>query len=227
MNYTYLLINFFVILIPLIYTFHPRLKFFKQYPSFFFSTFLVGIIFVVWDIYFTHNGYWGFNPNYITGIHIFSLPIEEILFFFCIPYACIFTYHVLECVFPVNEHRYAKRYSILFSITLFALGTFFLGKWYTSITFISLSVVVLIGVYLVNVTKFYRAYLILMIPFIITNGILTGSCIEDQVVWYNDNYNLGLRIFTIPVEDVFYGMLLLFSNVIIYELLRKSIFKRV
>ena len=66
-----------------------------------------------------------------------------------------------------------------------------------------------------------------MIPFIITNGILTGSFIEDQVVWYNDNYNLGLRIFTIPVEDVFYGMLLLFSNVIIYELLRKSIFKRV
>ena len=66
-----------------------------------------------------------------------------------------------------------------------------------------------------------------MIPFIITNGILTGSCIEDQVVWYNDNYNLGLRIFTIPVEDVFYGMLLLLSNVIIYELLRKSIFKRV
>ena len=66
-----------------------------------------------------------------------------------------------------------------------------------------------------------------MIPFIITNGILTGSYIEDQVVWYNDNYNLGFRIFTIPVEDVFYGMLLLFSNVIIYELLRKSIFKRV
>lgn len=85
--YTYLLINFFVLLIPLVYTFHHKLMFHKEYPSFFTSTFIVGAIFVVWDVYFTNSGFWGFNPNYITGLTLFSLPIEEVLFFFCIPYA--------------------------------------------------------------------------------------------------------------------------------------------
>ena len=84
----------------------------------------------------------------------------------------------------------------------------------------------LIAPLFINLKMFYRAYGILLIPFLITNGLLTGSFIEDQVVWYNDNYNLGIRILTIPVEDVFYGMLLILLNIIIYEKLRDSVFKR-
>ena len=226
MKFTYLILNFFVILIPFIYSFHPRLKFYKELPSFICSTLLVGFIFIIWDVYFTQFGYWGFNSKYISGIWFFSLPLEELLFFFCIPYACVFTYHVLECLSPISDHKNARKFTILFSVILFVLGCLFMGKWYTSITFISLSIVLLLAMNLVNITKFYRAYLILLLPFVITNGLLTGSMIEDQVVWYDNNYNLGVRLFTIPIEDVFYGMLLLLMNVVIYELLRKSLFKR-
>ena len=50
----------------------------------------------------------------------------------------------------------------------------------------------------------------ILIPFFIVNGLLTGSFIIDEIVWYNNNHNLGLRIGTIPIEDIFYGFSLLF-----------------
>lgn len=49
------------------------------------------------------------------------------------------------------------------------------------------------------------------------NGILTGSFIADEVVWYNNNENMAFRLGTIPFEDVFYGMALLLLNTAIYE----------
>ena len=49
------------------------------------------------------------------------------------------------------------------------------------------------------------------------NGLLTGSLIENQVVWYNNNENLSLRLGTIPVEDVFYALLMLLLVMIGYQ----------
>ena len=55
--------------------------------------------------------------------------------------------------------------------------------------------------------------------FFIVNGILTGSCIEEPVVWYDNNENLGIRLGTIPFEDIFYGFLLIASIIQIFEYL--------
>ena len=52
----------------------------------------------------------------------------------------------------------------------------------------------------------------------IINGILTSL----PVVTYNDLHNLGLQIFTIPVEDFGYLFLLLLMNVTIYEYLKRT-----
>ena len=59
--------------------------------------------------------------------------------------------------------------------------------------------------------QFLPTFFIILLPFLLVNGILTGSFIEDQVVWYDNTENMGVRIFTIPVEDTMYalGMLLL------------------
>jgi lycopene cyclase domain-containing protein len=70
--------------------------------------------------------------------------------------------------------------------------------------------------------RFYLAYAVILIPFFIVNGILTGSFIEQEVVWYNNEENLGVRIGTVPVEDIFYGMLLILMNVVIYEWLQEK-----
>ncbi|MGB0178070.1 MAG: lycopene cyclase domain-containing protein, partial [Owenweeksia sp.] len=65
--------------------------------------------------------------------------------------------------------------------------------------------------------RFYLSYLFVLIPFFIVNGILTGFGIEEEVVWYNDQENMGTRIFTIPFEDAFYGMILILGVVSLYE----------
>ncbi|MEZ4686865.1 MAG: lycopene cyclase domain-containing protein [Bacteroidia bacterium] len=48
----------------------------------------------------------------------------------------------------------------------------------------------------------------------LVNGVLTAL----PVVWYNDLENLNLsRLGSIPVEDPFYGMLLLLMNISLFE----------
>jgi lycopene cyclase domain len=183
--------------------------------------------FIGWDVWFTSMGVWGFNPRYLTGIYLFNLPIEEILFFLCIPYACAFTYDSVNII-SGKERIPPKTQEFITDLLIFVLlivGTLNYDKWYPGVTFL------LTSVFLIWVRRFWKpdflgrfyfAFLFILIPFFIVNGILTGSGIEDQVVWYNDLENLKVRMGTIPVEDTFYGMLLLLMNISIFEFLQNK-----
>jgi len=112
--------------------------------------------------------------------------------------------------------------SALFTLiaVLFILGIMYVQKWYTGLTFILTALFLLLLVIRVKprwLGRFYLAYLVSLIPFLLVNGILTGSFIPDQIVWYNNAENLSIRIFTIPVEDSIYMMLLLLMSISVYE----------
>lgn len=57
----------------------------------------------------------------------------------------------------------------------------------------------------------------LLIPFFVVNGLLTGTGIEEEIVWYSEDAFTGTRLFTIPIEDIFYGMLLMLGVISLYE----------
>lgn len=175
-------------------------------------------------------GIWGFNPRYLTGFYIFSLPVEEILFFVCIPYACLFSYEAVG-YFSKRDYFGIFTTKITAGLIVVLLITAFLNfsKWYTSVTFLLLSIFLLYLHFKLKpgyLGKFYLSYLFILFPFFVVNGVLTGTGIDSEVVWYNDAENLGMRVVTIPVEDLFYGMLLLLMNVVIFEELQKRIANR-
>ncbi|NJN41421.1 MAG: lycopene cyclase domain-containing protein [Flammeovirgaceae bacterium] len=223
-RFLYLSIDLLAISIPLGFSFYPKAPFYKKWKFLLPSIIIPGLVFILWDIVFTDMGIWGFNPRYVSGIYLANLPIEELLFFICIPYACVFTYEALRFLLPrdfLGDHRNKITGTLIF--ILFITGTLSLGKWYTSVTFLSTAVFLLFTITTFNffLGRFYFSFLVILVPFFIVNGVLTGSGIEDQVVWYNNEENLGIRIGTIPIEDIFYGMLLLLMNVYLFELFQK------
>ena len=224
MRFTYLLVDFFCILFPLLFSFHPKIKFFTQWRFLGLPLLVSASFFISWDVLFTYWDVWSFNTRYVCGIYIFNLPIEEILFFFCIPYACLFTYYCANTFLKTTPPQNIFFVPIFILVLLLVIIAFFnLTKIYTSVTF--LLTALLLFVFLLQKANFLKpfmvSFLIILIPFFISNGILTGSFLDGPVVIYNKVYNLGFRMFTIPVEDTFYGMLLLLMNVSGYEMLKK------
>ncbi len=181
------------------------------------------LLYIAWDMYFTAKGVWNFNEIYITGIKLYNLPLEEVLFFFIVPYCCVFIYACIRSYFPnlVNK-KYADVILKRLAFGLIMLGLIHIKKYYTGSTFIFTGVFILL-LYLIrkyfksfDAISFLVSYTICLIPFLIVNGLLTAI----PVVIYNDAENLGIRIYTIPFEDVFYGMLLVLMNIVIYEKLK-------
>ena len=215
--YIYLYLNIFTMAFPLLLSFDKKVAFYRGWYALWPAILVNAVLFIVWDVAFTNGGVWGFNEEYLTGLYLFGLPVEEIMFFITVPYACVFIYDVLKAY--VNKdllQPYAKAIAFFLILILPLVAVFNLGRFYTSITFVLLSVAFLLHVKFFGTRylgRFFMAYLVHLLPFLVVNGVLTYL----PVVWYNNTYNLGVRIVSIPVEDTMYSMLMLLITISIYE----------
>lgn len=220
----YLLLNIIAISLPLLLSFDKRVHFYTHWKFFFPAMILTLVIFIIWDVIFTGQGVWGFNERYHGDLTIFGLPLEEFLFFISVPYASVFSLYVMAAYFPgLRLNRSQVRWvTIILLSFLGVIAVMNISRAYTAVNFL-FTILVLVLVYFSRqelLSQFYISYLVILIPFGIINGILTGSFIEEQVVWYNDQENLGFRIGTIPFEDIFYGMSLILMNYYLTETFR-------
>jgi lycopene cyclase domain-containing protein len=211
------------VIVPFLASFHPRLRFHRNWWALFPGIAVMMALFIPWDASFTRADIWGFNPEHVWGTRLLYLPIEEWLFFICIPYCCVFSYHCF-LVLGVKDHwgRQSRIISMVLVIVLLAIA---LWNWSRAYTFTAWTLCALwIGLtaFVQRASwlgRFYFAYTVLLLPFLVVNGLLTGTGLDRPVVWYNDAENLGIRIGTIPVEDIFYGMLMTGLVVSVYEAL--------
>lgn len=220
MKYTYLLIDIFTVAMPLAFSFESRISFYKKWLYLLPAMIITAAIFIVWDHYYTLAGVWSFNHHYNLGLDIWSLPLEEILFFITVPYSCVFIYENVRLFKP--RQRLPRRLSVIVLVLAAVSGVLaFIAsdKAYTlSVTFgmaafLPLAVWVLSDLQLEN---FIITFFISILPMLVVNGILTAL----PVVRYDDMQNCGVRLGTIPVEDFLYGALLLGLNITLYEVLQ-------
>jgi lycopene cyclase domain-containing protein len=215
-HYTYLVVDMLTVLFPFLLSFDRKVSFRKCWKYLWPAMLVTAVFFISWDMLFTWLGVWSFNPEYLTGPAIGNLPIEEVLFFLVVPYSCAFIYECLIRYFPVLDagRRFWLVYPLL-GIALVLTSIILYNKAYTFSSFFLCGVALMIVYALRGRIASFRPdaflfmYLISLIPFFIVNGILTSL----PVVVYNDAENIGVRLYTIPFEDCFYGMLLMLGNV--------------
>lgn len=216
---TYLLVDLGCLLVPLLFSFHASIRFDREWKFLALPALLTSLFFLSWDMVFTARGVWGFTPDYVLGIYIGNLPLEEILFFLCIPYACVFTYFCMHKLVPSLRTKNFSTATLIAGVAFIIAGLLSWQRLYTITTFVFCGTALIVAWFMIReyLGVFFTAYLGVMPFFLLSNGILTGTFLAEPVVWYNNHENLGVRLFTIPVEDVFYGMLLILMNVIGYE----------
>ncbi|MFN3940155.1 MAG: lycopene cyclase domain-containing protein, partial [Chitinophagales bacterium] len=204
MNLTYLFINLGSVLLPFLFSFEKRIAYYKNWKYLFPAFFITAFLYLVWDHLFTIWGVWGFTIDYRTGLEFFKLPVEEILFFFTIPYASLFIYEALNYYSPKNTffNGIQLQLSVFSFMVILLVGVIFHDRTYTAVNcafavaILFLQVAFIRGAYM---GRFWRFYFVHLLPFFVVNGILTGTGISGEVVWYNNAENMGVRLLTIPV----------------------------
>ena len=224
--YTYLLINFFTVIVCFIASFDKRIQFHQFFSTFLGASTIVATLFIYWDIGFTKMGVWWFNLDYTLGWTVAGLPIEEWLFFYCIPFSCIFTYYCLDKFFDFTWTIGFNNIIVFVSvITCSVVALLHHDKIYTLLTAI-ITVITLIYLHFYAhkswISQASFTYMVLMIGFFPVNGILTGTGLESPVVNYNPEEIIGFRMLTIPVEDAVYGYSMFLLNLHFFKLFTEN-----
>lgn len=178
---------------------------------------LVSLPFIAWDILATKAGHWGFNPAYVTGIRLFGIPIEEMLFFFAVPFVCLSVY--LVCKKYVRGEMALANKILLSSFGLLATIMIILsvGGKYTTIVAVALLISAVVGGVFSRVSNrkaFWLAMLLNFGLFFLANTFLTAL----PIVTYSVSAITGIRIGTIPIEDFAYNFALLALFLTVYDI---------
>lgn len=225
MDKLYLYLDIFTLAAPLLLSFDKKVAFYKSWKYLFPAILIMAVFFIAKDVIFAAYGIWSFNDDYLIGFRILGLPIEEWLFFIVVPYASVFIYACLLAYLKVDLlKKFHRPFFFDLSILLLLVGVLNYGKLYTSIIFIATALLILYNLKRRQpwLSMFLLAYFVTLIPFLLVNGILTGSFISEPIVSYDPTQNLNIHIFTIPIEDSIYNLMMLMMTVQLMEWFRKG-----
>jgi len=220
----YVLLNIIIIAAPAALSFDKRVAYVKRWPRVFLTIFIVGGIYIFWDVFAAARGDWSFNSRYSGAVKLFGLPLGELLFFFTVPFSCIFIYEVVRGYFKEREVAFPLWLSYLLAAGSIAGAVIFRGRPYTFTVLLVFAGFLILG----EILRLFRSFQfwfflgLSMVAFIIFNSILTSL----PIVSYGKEAILNIRAGTIPIEDFFYNISLLGYGAIVFNLLEKPFSKK-
>ncbi len=220
MNYTYLLINVALLLIPLILIYSMKMQQNRAVKFMLLAVFINVFVFSVPTEYLTQMKVIVFNPPYLTGFILWQLPIEELLFSLVMPFAGLAVYIFLNTRFPdLKFEKYSLALSNILLGICIAILYFGYHNLYTLFTFLILLVFLLYVEYVNKIRfmyRFYRAWLVSLVPFYIAASIVNAL----PVIQYNEKETLIFNFLNVPFESPFYFMGMLLLTVYLFELFK-------
>lgn len=223
----YLIIDIFTFVGPLFISIVGKVKFLEHYRATVVSIVTVAIPYIIWDTLVTGVD-WHFNPKYVLPIRIVDLPIEEILFFFVVPFAMLFVY---EYIREYSKERTVEGSSVLYVssavfIILIILTFLSYGIQYLFLALISLDVLFLtqfLSNFILFRSRNYWLYMVAgVVAFLIVNYILTSlPVVEYYTSRILTTSTWNGRITTIPMEDFIYNFSLLSFYLFFYKIYEK------
>jgi lycopene cyclase domain-containing protein len=219
-KYEYLFLNLTILIGPLAMSFEKQIRFITKWRHAFPAILIVAVPYLVWDASVTGRHWW-FNQRYTLDFRLAGLPLEEWLFFFTVPFAGLFVWEVTAHYFPKREISFLQRArAALYFLPLPGAVLFAFGKEYTGLMLVFLGAAAILdralnsSIFLQQRLLTYLACIFILI--MMFNTYLTWR----PVVLYGEQYQLGVRLGTIPVEDFGYGISHLLLAAIVYEKLK-------
>ncbi|MBC7615669.1 MAG: lycopene cyclase domain-containing protein [Pedobacter sp.] len=220
MTHIFLYLNLFLFLIPIALAADKKVFEIENIRSIVVPAFIVTVIYSETGVFFAGLKVWQFNLAYLIDVTYRQLPLEMYLFYFTSSFAALGIYNYLNVKFPKNDlQKYSLSLSNLLLGVIVAILFFAYTKWYTATTFTLLFLLILYIEYknqLRFMYKFYRAFLVCLIPFYISFGILCNV----PIISYKASETIDVNLFNIPFENHFYMMGMLLLGVFLIEVFK-------
>ncbi len=217
----YITINALTVLFPLLFSFDRRVRFFRKWRPLGGSILVVSPVFIAWDAVATARGDWWFNEHFVGGIELAGLPLEEVLFFVTVPYACVFIYECLLYYVGDRPLPFSRWPYLAVAALAVVLAVVYRDQYYTAtLLAFCAGYLVLAALWYPDILRSSTYWLYMgvsLLPFFIVNNVLTST----PIVLYSPDAIWGARVTTIPVEDFFYNFALLSLYLLVYLVLKR------
>lgn len=201
-KYTFLSIDILVFMIPLFFMRDKRFESKRTFNQLIPGLLCIAVLFTVWDLVFSHTLIRTFNPSYVVGFYFLGIPFEEYLLFLLIPFSVTVCYEYYLCIGPSHEstskgNTLATALAVLF---LF-VAMFYHDRSYTFYTCLFSSLLLQFNIYFLKsnfLGSYFFVFAVALVPMILIHAVLTSH----PVIEYNISAISGVKIGTIPFEDV-------------------------